>query len=590
MGIVKQLAKKASRKSLKSSASVLGLAAGAVGWSGLAQASSEESTSQMMLPPEHYELMDNGEVVFKLETGETLSLTADQYLILQDGLLLITDELAQASMDTLPVLGSVRSELLQDLQPVRSPDGTIVQASNSLPLWSGEGDAPRVFEQLDIERYEIAQTADDDDDATSGNGLSTGWQLAEGSALAGGMLVAAALFSGPNEATEGELEAGSASEPQREFKSYDLSVGSEMGFPLSSSPTYFTAYNGEVYFKAKNGTNGYELWKFDGTSASMVADVFPGETQGVWNVGVEYNGALYFCGVDADNGKELWKYDGTSASLVTDIAPGASSSSTPYNFIVFDNKLYFVADNGTSGKELFAFDGTAVSLVEDINDGGNPYINELVIYNNELYFIADDGENGSELWKTDGTTTTIAAEVAPGSWGSVVGDLTVWDGYIYMEANDNGAQYGRELYRYDGSTISLAYDHDTEDSSDGVSFENMVALEDQLFFKMYTSSAPDGEVFKYDGDTISLVRDINPDSGSHPDEIYAFHGGAYFRANDGDGGDNRELWFYDGETAELLNDIRAGGQSFPKEFFGYNDTLYFQANDGIIGSELWTYG
>ena len=42
------------------------------------------------------ELMENGVVVFKLETGENLSLTADQYLILDDGLLLITDELAQA--------------------------------------------------------------------------------------------------------------------------------------------------------------------------------------------------------------------------------------------------------------------------------------------------------------------------------------------------------------------------------------------------------------------------------------------------------------------------------------------------------------
>ena len=108
---------------------------------------------------------------------------------------------------------------------------------------------------------------------------------------------------------------------------------------------------------------------------------------------------------------------------------------------------------------------------------------------------------------------------------------------------------------------------------------------------MYTSSGPDGEVYKYDGNTISLVRDIHPTGGSHPDEIYAFHGGAYFRANDAnDGGSNRELWFYDGETAELLLDIRADGQSFPKDFFGFNDTLFFAANDGIIGGELWMYG
>ena len=101
-----------SRNALKSSASLLTLAVGSVGWSGLAYAAGEETASQVLLLPEHYELMDNGVVVFKLETGENLSLTSDQYLILDDGLLLITDELAQASVYSLPVMGSIRAQLL----------------------------------------------------------------------------------------------------------------------------------------------------------------------------------------------------------------------------------------------------------------------------------------------------------------------------------------------------------------------------------------------------------------------------------------------------------------------------------------------
>ena len=40
----------------------LGLSAGALGWSGLAQAASEETASQVLLLPEHYELLDNGAV------------------------------------------------------------------------------------------------------------------------------------------------------------------------------------------------------------------------------------------------------------------------------------------------------------------------------------------------------------------------------------------------------------------------------------------------------------------------------------------------------------------------------------------------
>ncbi|MGB1245666.1 MAG: hypothetical protein ACPG88_09585, partial [Porticoccaceae bacterium] len=138
----------------------LGLSAGAVGWSGMANARVEESAFQFLLLPEHYELMDNGVVVFKLEAGENLSLTSDQYLILEDGLLLITDELAQASISTHPVVGSVRAQSMSDIQPVRSPDGSVVQASDDSPLWSGVGPAPRLSEQVELQRYEIAQAID----------------------------------------------------------------------------------------------------------------------------------------------------------------------------------------------------------------------------------------------------------------------------------------------------------------------------------------------------------------------------------------------------------------------------------------------
>ena len=110
MGFSKSITDRPSRKSLKSAVSVLGLTAGAVGWSGLAQAVGEETASQMMLLPEHYELLENGVAVFKLETGENMSLTPDQYIILEDGLLLVTDELAQASIYSLLVMGSVRAQ------------------------------------------------------------------------------------------------------------------------------------------------------------------------------------------------------------------------------------------------------------------------------------------------------------------------------------------------------------------------------------------------------------------------------------------------------------------------------------------------
>src|SRR4051812_940492 len=48
---------------------------------------------------------------------------------------------------------------------------------------------------------------------------------------------------------------------------------------LSSSPTDFTAFDGELYFKANDGIHGFtELFKTDGTTTGtmLVADVNPG--------------------------------------------------------------------------------------------------------------------------------------------------------------------------------------------------------------------------------------------------------------------------------------------------------------------------
>ena len=135
----------------------------------MAQAAGDESGLQTLLLPDHYRLFEDGVVVFQLEGGEELSLNPDQYLILQDGLLLVTDELAQASMQSLPVMGSIRAQLTSELQPVRSPDGSVVLASDASPLWSGDGPAPRLFEEVDIQRFELAQNSSETQTQFEGN-------------------------------------------------------------------------------------------------------------------------------------------------------------------------------------------------------------------------------------------------------------------------------------------------------------------------------------------------------------------------------------------------------------------------------------
>ena len=56
----------------------------------------------------------------------------------------------------------------------------------------------------------------------------------------------------------------------------------------------------------------------------MVADIIPGVTV-VPPAGLTiFNNELYFSAADGTNGSELWKYDGTNApSMVDDIQAGA---------------------------------------------------------------------------------------------------------------------------------------------------------------------------------------------------------------------------------------------------------------------------
>ncbi|MBL8828194.1 MAG: hypothetical protein JNM18_14535, partial [Planctomycetaceae bacterium] len=103
-------------------------------------------------------------------------------------------------------------------------------------------------------------------------------------------------------------------------------------FPGASnaSPGFFAEVNGTLYFRARDATNGYELWKSDGSSAGtlLVNDINTGANSANPKYLTNVNGTLYFSANDGTNGYELWKSDGSSMGtvLVQDIRPGASGA------------------------------------------------------------------------------------------------------------------------------------------------------------------------------------------------------------------------------------------------------------------------
>jgi ELWxxDGT repeat protein len=220
-----------------------------------------------------------------------------------------------------------------------------------------------------------------------------------------------------------------------------------------SSIRNLTGVAGQVFFSAKDGSQGVELWRTDGSAAGtlLVKDIYPGSSsypQPVASIG----STLYFTADDGVHGRELWRSDGTEAGtdLVKDLRVGKESSYAG-NFGVLNNVLYFSASDGQYGQELWRSDGTeaGTSLVKDILPGAGGSAPQVSVQAGLLYLGADDGVHGIEPWVSDGTEsgTTLMGDVNPGQASSLPDKFTYWGGQVYFEASD--FEHGRELWDYD---------------------------------------------------------------------------------------------------------------------------------------------
>ncbi|WGV29016.1 ELWxxDGT repeat protein [Halotia branconii] len=284
--------------------------------------------------------------------------------------------------------------------------------------------------------------------------------------------------------------------------------------------------NGIFYFYKYDNIYGNELWKSDGTQAGtvLVKDINPGVSNSFNNNNgypyfepelINLKDTLYFFANNGTNGYELWKSDGTQAGtvLVKDINPGSFGSfpsqdfnyNFPSNLTVVNDILYFAANDGIHGAELWASDGTkeGTVLVKDLNPGSNDsfvkndeyylfFEPELINFKDTLYFFANDGTNGYELWKSDGTQagTVLVKDINPGSFGSFAPqdfnynifppNLTVVNDILYFAADDG--THGIELWASDGTKEGTVLVKDAIPGADSFYPSDLTNVDDILYF------------------------------------------------------------------------------------------------------------
>jgi ELWxxDGT repeat protein len=249
-------------------------------------------------------------------------------------------------------------------------------------------------------------------------------------------------------------------------------------FFSSVTPSFFN-FQGTLYFIGDDGTNGYELWKTDGTTGgtSLVKDINPGSDDAFpfgfpqLTFAVKNSSKFFFSANTAAEGTELWESDGTGSGtqLLKDIATGAGVSSEAFilpnffnNGLFQGNKFFLMATTAAEGNELYVSDGTAggTTLLKDINPGPSDGLGGFgyVYTDNKLYFVANNGTQGDELSQSDatGTGTTIVADVnvLPSSAGSDIQFATVASNTLFFFGTDGDDAVNTDFFKLD-APVSL---------------------------------------------------------------------------------------------------------------------------------------
>lgn len=365
----------------------------------------------------------------------------------------------------------------------------------------------------------------------------------------------------------------------------------------NSNPDNFIVYKGSVYFKARDASNGDELWITDGTTAGtkMLKNIHPTANGNPIDI-VIFKNQLFFTATDNTSSSELWVSDGTEAGtrLFLDINPGTAVGN-PSNKTVIGDFMYFSASNGANGNEIWRTDGTTAGtkMIKDIRAGSsNSLPSRFFGFKNQVFFRASDGTTGTELWKTDGTEagTVLVKDINPGSGNSTPDNFFISDGRLFFTATD-GAK-GTELWTTDGTAEGTILYADFNAKGSGAP-SGFLEIIPGIHLFTANDSVIGNEPYVFlnlsgFADT-ALVQDLNPGPANSNLDFAVNNGySVYFSATQAALGTELFALTLGSDTVRLIADINPGaGDAKVAELVRSGKYIYFRANNGKDSLQLW---